>query len=146
MGPDVSVGHRRLRGPICIETLRSPEGGRVVAWPVPWAGGLPAIARGDHDRGRFGLEEALPTGPSGSARKLISVERARVDEIVDGIYRISIWSPEAGLTFNQFLIDDDAPTLVHTGRYDDYEAVVGAISEVLDPTQLAQHRALALGG
>jgi hypothetical protein len=33
------------------------------------------------------------------------------------------------------LIDDDAPTLVHTGRYDDYEAVAGAIGEVLDPAQ-----------
>jgi flavorubredoxin len=65
------------------------------------------------------------------------VETARVDEIVGGIYRISIWSPEAGLTFNQFLIDDEAPTLVHTGRYDDYDAVVGAISKVLDPARLA---------
>jgi flavorubredoxin len=65
------------------------------------------------------------------------MERGRVDEIVGGVYRISIWSPEAGLTFNQFLIDDEAPTLVHTGRYDDYEAVVGAISEVLDPARLA---------
>lgn len=63
--------------------------------------------------------------------------RAAVDHIVGGIYRISIWSPEAGLTFNQFLIDDDAPALVHTGRYDDYDAVVEAIGEVLDPTRLA---------
>jgi flavorubredoxin len=65
------------------------------------------------------------------------MERACIDQIVGGIYRISVWSPEAGLTFNQFLIDDEAPTLVHTGRYDDYEAVVGAISEVLDPARLA---------
>jgi flavorubredoxin len=69
--------------------------------------------------------------------KLLQVERARIDRIVGGIYRISIWSAEAGLTFNQFLIDDEAPTLIHTGRYDDYEAVVAAIGEVLDPSRLA---------
>jgi flavorubredoxin len=65
------------------------------------------------------------------------VARASIDQIVSSIYRISVWSPSAGLTFNQFLIDDDAPTLVHTGRYDDYEAVAGAIGEVLDPARLA---------
>jgi flavorubredoxin len=67
----------------------------------------------------------------------MEVERARIDQIVGGIYRISIWSPEAGLTFNQFLIDDEMPTLVHTGRYDDYESVVAAVGEVLDPTRIA---------
>jgi len=68
---------------------------------------------------------------------LIEMTVARIDHITGGIYRISIWSPEAGLTFNQFLIDDEAPTLVHTGRYDDYDAVVGAIAEVVDPARLA---------
>lgn len=63
--------------------------------------------------------------------------QAAIDQIIGGIYRISVWSPEAGLTFNQFLIDDEAPSLVHTGRYDDYDAVVEAIGEVLDPTRLA---------
>ncbi len=61
---------------------------------------------------------------------------ARIDHIVGGIYRISVWSPDAGLSFNQFLIDDESPTLVHTGRYDDYEAVVGAVGQVLDPARL----------
>ncbi|MBW3641597.1 MAG: MBL fold metallo-hydrolase [Actinobacteria bacterium] len=43
----------------------------------------------------------------------------KVDEIADGIYRLSTWVPEiaapAGLTFNQFLIDADEPLLFHTG-------------------------------
>jgi flavorubredoxin len=65
------------------------------------------------------------------------VPKASIDQIVGGIYRISLWSPSAGLTFNQFLIDDEAPTLVHTGRYGDYEAVAAAIGEVLDPARLA---------
>ncbi len=43
----------------------------------------------------------------------------KVDEIADGIYRLSTWVPEiaapAGLTFNQFLIDAEEPLLFHTG-------------------------------
>jgi flavorubredoxin len=65
------------------------------------------------------------------------VPGARIDHIAGGIYRISVWAPDAGLTFNQFLIDDEAPTLIHTGRHGDYEAVVEAIEQVLDPARLA---------
>ncbi len=61
---------------------------------------------------------------------------ARIDNIVDGIYRIGIWHPESKITFNQFLIDDERPTLVHTGRYEDYEQVRNAIAEVIDPSRL----------
>ncbi len=64
--------------------------------------------------------------------------QTRIDHITGGIYRISIWEPEARITFNQFLIDDERPTLIHTGTYDHYEAVRGAIGEVLDPARL-QH-------
>jgi len=38
-----------------------------------------------------------------------------VDEIAERIYRISTFVPEAGLVFNQFLIDADQPLLFHTG-------------------------------
>jgi len=61
----------------------------------------------------------------------------QVDEVVDGIYRIATWLPESGITFNQFLIDDERPTLVHTGMHDMYDAVRGAVAEVLDPARLA---------
>ena len=63
----------------------------------------------------------------------------RIDEITDGIYRISA-SPKpdgAPITFNQFLIDDEAPVLVHTGNYEEYGGIHKAISEVLDPATLA---------
>ena len=33
--------------------------------------------------------------------------KTRIDCITGGIYRISAMSPEAGITFNQFLIDDE---------------------------------------
>jgi flavorubredoxin len=61
----------------------------------------------------------------------------RVDEIVDGIYRIATFDTEAGITFNQFLIDDERPALIHTGVYPAYDAVRGAVAEVLDPAKLA---------
>lgn len=63
---------------------------------------------------------------------------ARIDPVADGIYRISTWTPAAGITFNQFLIADDRPALVHTGVHGDYEEIRRAISEVLDPASLAQ--------
>jgi flavorubredoxin len=64
---------------------------------------------------------------------------ARVDEIVRGIYRISttVRSDGFDFQFNQFLIDDDRPALIHTGMYPMYDDVRGAVEEVLDPGRLA---------
>ena len=43
-----------------------------------------------------------------------------IDEIADGIYRLSTYVPEiappAGFTFNQFLLDAEQPLLFHTGQ------------------------------
>ncbi len=64
---------------------------------------------------------------------------AQIDEITKGIYRISTPpSPDgAPITFNQFLIDDEMPTLVHTGVHSEYDSVRKALGEVLDPGRLA---------
>jgi hypothetical protein len=35
------------------------------------------------------------------------MEETRIDHIAGGIYRISTWTPQYRLTFNQFLIDDE---------------------------------------
>jgi flavorubredoxin len=61
----------------------------------------------------------------------------RIDHIVDGIYRISTWHPQSHITFNQFLIADERPALIHTGEYGDYDGIHRAISQVLDPRTLA---------
>jgi flavorubredoxin len=61
----------------------------------------------------------------------------KIDEIVDGIYRIATIEPEIEITFNQFLIDDERPTLIHTGVHQVYDDVRRAIAEVLDPASLA---------
>ena len=64
---------------------------------------------------------------------------ARVDEVGDGIYRISttVALGEGAFQFNQFLIDDERPTLIHTGLFPMYEDVRKAVAEVLDPASLA---------
>ena len=64
-----------------------------------------------------------------------------VDEIADGIYRISTpIPPEAvpgGFSFNQYLIADDKPLLYHTGPRKLFEVVAAAIESVLPLSSLA---------
>jgi flavorubredoxin len=62
---------------------------------------------------------------------------AQVIEIVDGIYRICQPPQNYPIGFNQFLIDDERPALIHTGFYQSYEEVRAAIAQVLDPKRLA---------
>ena len=62
---------------------------------------------------------------------------AQVDELTDGIYRISTFHPIKNLQFNQFLINDELPALIHTGTYPMYEDVRKAVAEVLNPKRLA---------
>src|SRR4029078_1385773 len=61
----------------------------------------------------------------------------RIGEIVKGIYRISTWQPQYGITCNQFLIADERPALIHTGMRDLHRPIRDAIREVLDPAKLA---------
>jgi flavorubredoxin len=61
----------------------------------------------------------------------------RIDEVADGIYRIATWQEPYGITFNQFLIADERPALIHTGMHDLHGAIRKAVSDVLDPSTLA---------
>ena len=63
----------------------------------------------------------------------------RVDEIADGIYRLSTFVPEigpTGFTFNQFLIDDEQPLLFHTGPRAMFPLVSTAIATVVPVERL----------
>ncbi len=64
----------------------------------------------------------------------------KIDEIADGIYRLSTFVPEiappAGFTFNQFLILGDEPLLFHTGLRKMFPLVRSAVSRLLPPEQL----------
>lgn len=59
----------------------------------------------------------------------------RIDEIGEGIYRISTFMPEVaaptGFTFNQFLIDDREPMLFHCGMRGIFPQVSAAVAKVL---------------
>ncbi|MBV8952215.1 MAG: MBL fold metallo-hydrolase [Actinobacteria bacterium] len=58
----------------------------------------------------------------------------RVDEIADGLYRLSTWvediAPPEGFTFNQFLLVADEPLLFHTGPRGMFPSVSAAIERV----------------
>lgn len=59
----------------------------------------------------------------------------RVDEIANGIYRISTPFPgvPGGFSFNQYLVADDEPLLFHTGPRTIFPLVLEAIASVLPP-------------
>ena len=61
--------------------------------------------------------------------------QTRVDEVSDGVYRISTALPPSaipgGFTFNQYLVVDDAPLLFHTGQRAFFPLVSAAIARVL---------------
>ncbi|HET7680659.1 MAG TPA: MBL fold metallo-hydrolase [Xanthobacteraceae bacterium] len=64
----------------------------------------------------------------------------RIDEIADGIYRLSTFvpaiAPPAGFTFNQFLVLGDAPLLFHTGPRQMFPLVRSAVSRLIPPEHL----------
>ncbi len=64
----------------------------------------------------------------------------RIDEIADGIFRISTFVPEvappAGFAFNQFLIRGDEPLLFHTGHRGLFAAVDEAVASLIAPGKL----------
>ena len=63
--------------------------------------------------------------------------QTRIDHIIGGIYRISNWAEPYGITFNQFLIDDEQLALIHTGEHGAYESIRRAVAQVLDPARLS---------
>ena len=60
----------------------------------------------------------------------------RVDEIADNIFRIAVWTDRAPITFNQFVIRDACPTLIHTGHAALFDAVRSQVEHLLDPRTL----------
>jgi flavorubredoxin len=63
------------------------------------------------------------------------MDGSSVDEIADGIYRISTWLPGAvggrGLTINRFLVLAEEPLLFHTGRRADLADTLVAIDRLV---------------
>lgn len=59
-----------------------------------------------------------------------------VTEIAPDIFRLSTFSTEFGIQFNQFLIRDDEPFLMHSGMRRMFPATRQAVAAVLDPATL----------
>jgi len=64
----------------------------------------------------------------------------QVDEIADGIYRLSTFVPDiaspAGFTFNQFVVLGDEPLMFHTGLRKMFPLNRDALSRIIPPERL----------
>ena len=59
-----------------------------------------------------------------------------VNEIAADVYRISTFHPEYGIQFNQFLLRDDEPFLMHTGFKKMFQTTFDAVASVMEPSRL----------
>ena len=62
--------------------------------------------------------------------------KSSVDEVAAGVYRISTFHPDFGLQFNQFLLDDNEPFLMHTALKKMFPITLEGVSSVLDPAKV----------
>ena len=62
--------------------------------------------------------------------------QAKVIEIVPNVFRISTFHPEFGIQFNQFLVADEEPFIMHTGMKKMFPTTLEGVSSILDPGKL----------
>jgi len=59
-----------------------------------------------------------------------------IAEIAPDVYRISTFVPDYHIEFNQFLIKDEQPFLMHTGFRKMFDVTREAVAKIIDPTKL----------
>ena len=62
--------------------------------------------------------------------------KSNVAEIAPDLYRISTFHPDYGIQFNQFLIKDDEPFLMHTGFKKMFPLTLEGVASVIEPSTL----------
>lgn len=62
--------------------------------------------------------------------------KSNVIEIAPDVYRISTFHPDYGIQFNQFLIKDDEPFIMHTGFKKMFPITLEAVASIIDPAKL----------
>lgn len=62
--------------------------------------------------------------------------KCRVDEVAPDLYRLATFHPEYGMEFNQFLLGDDEPVLIHTGFRAMFPVTLEGVASVIDPSTL----------
>ena len=60
----------------------------------------------------------------------------QIDEIVQDVYRLSIYVPDFDMQFNHFLIKDDEPMLYHAGMKQMFPALLEGVKRLIDPREL----------
>ena len=61
---------------------------------------------------------------------------SKVTEVARDVYRISTFNPDFGIQFNQFLIKDDEPFIMHTGMKKMFPVTREAIASLIEPARL----------
>lgn len=59
--------------------------------------------------------------------------KSNVTEVAPNVYRLSTFHPGYGIQFNQFLVADDEPFLMHTGFRGMFPLTLEAVTTVVDP-------------
>ena len=62
--------------------------------------------------------------------------QSNVSEVAPDVYRISTFHAEYQIQFNQYLIKDDEPFLMHTGFRKMFEVTREAVASIIDPSSL----------
>jgi flavorubredoxin len=62
--------------------------------------------------------------------------QSKVTEIARDTYRISTFHPDYGIQFNQFLIKDDEPFLMHTGFKGMFPITLEGVASIIDPSNI----------
>lgn len=62
--------------------------------------------------------------------------QSKVTEIAPDVFRISTFHPDYGIQFNQFLVRDDEPFLMHTGLKKMFPITLEGVSSVIEPSKL----------
>ena len=62
--------------------------------------------------------------------------KSNVTEIAPDVFRISTFNPDFGIQFNQFLIRDDEPFIMHTGMKKMFPTTLEAVASIINPTAL----------
>jgi flavorubredoxin len=62
--------------------------------------------------------------------------QCKVTEIAPDTYRLSTFHPDYGIQFNQILIKDNEPFLMHTGFNGMFQTTLAGLKSIIDPAKL----------
>ena len=61
---------------------------------------------------------------------------SKVTEIASNVFRISTFHPRYGIQFNQFLVKDDEPFIMHTGFRMMFSNTLEGVASIIEPSKL----------